>query len=44
MFLEKSLYKAYNELLRLQGIRQGVAILPSISVDVNLAQENGFVW
>lgn len=41
MILEKSLYKAYNELLKLQGIRQGV--LPSLSVDVNLSQENGFV-
>lgn len=43
MILEKSLYKAYNELLRLQGIRQGMAVLPTISVDVNLPQENGFV-
>lgn len=43
MILEKSLYKAYNELLRLQGIRQGIRVLPSISVDVNLPQENGFV-
>jgi hypothetical protein len=43
MIIEKSLYKAYNELLRLQGIRQGMAILPPISVDVNISQENGFV-
>jgi hypothetical protein len=43
MIIEKSLYKAYNELLRLQGIRQGVAVLSPILVDVNLAQENGFV-
>jgi hypothetical protein len=43
MILEKSLYKAYNQLLRIQGILQGVAALPSISVDVNLSQENGFV-
>jgi hypothetical protein len=43
MILEKSLYKAYNELLRLQSIRQGLAVLPTISLDVNLPQENGFV-
>lgn len=43
MILEKSLYKAYNELLRLQSVRQGVTVLPSFSVDVNLSQENGFV-
>ena len=43
MVLEKSLYKAYNELLRLQGIRQGVNVLPSLSVGVSLSQENGFV-
>ncbi len=28
--LEKSLYKAYHELLRLQGIRQGVVVLPPV--------------
>lgn len=43
MIIEKSLYKAYNELLRLQGIRQGMAVLPSLSVDVNHSEENGFV-
>jgi len=31
----------WNELLRLKGIRQGIAILPPISVDVNLSQKNG---
>ena len=33
-----------SPLLKLQGIRQGVAVLPSLSVDVNLSQENGFVF
>lgn len=44
IILEKSLYKAYNELLRFPGIRQGVAVLQTISVDVNLPEENGFVF
>jgi hypothetical protein len=30
MVLEKSLYKSYNELLRFQGIRQGVVVLPPV--------------
>ena len=38
MIIEKSLYKAYNELLRLQIIPQALAILSPISVDVNLSQ------
>lgn len=41
MILEKSLYKAYNELLKLQSIRQGLNILPPISVDINLSREMG---
>ncbi len=41
--LEKSLYKAYHELLRLQSVSQGMTVLPPITVDVNLSEENGFV-
>jgi hypothetical protein len=41
--LEKSLYRALNELQRLQAQHHGQPVMPPIMLDVNISEDGGFV-
>ncbi len=41
--LEKSLYRALHELQRLQAQRHGQPVMLPIMLDVNIAEDDGFV-